>query len=62
MMDYEDLDGYRQIDLMEIAKRFNVDPRALWKCYLEVMESNFRQDLWDIANENAEELRKQEEK
>lgn len=42
----------------KVASQFSIDPHALWEMYQAVMESNLEQDLWDIANENIDELRK----
>lgn len=46
--------------LKRIAKQFDIDPEKLWEIYLQVMNSNYEQDLWDIANENLEELKGEE--
>lgn len=43
--------------LEHVSTEFGVDKDALWGMYLEVMRSNFEQDLWDIAKENEEELK-----
>lgn len=43
--------------LEDVATRFGVDPEKLWRLYTQIMRSNFEQDLWDIANENIEELK-----
>lgn len=46
-------------DILErVAKDFDIKVEALADCYKAVMDSNFEQDLWDIANENADDLRK----
>lgn len=39
------------------AKNFNLDARGLRETYMAVMASNYEQDLWDIANENEDEIR-----
>ena len=44
-------------DILEkVAKQHGVDKEKLWQLYLNIMKSNYEQDLWDIANENEEEL------
>lgn len=49
--------GLHESKLEDIATRFDVDAEKLWKMYIQIMRSNFEQDLWDIANENLEELK-----
>lgn len=48
---------YERETLANIATQFSVKEDKLWEMYLGIMESNFEQDLWDIANENEEELK-----
>lgn len=43
--------------LERVARDFNIDPDKLWLAYLNTMHANYEQDLWDIANENEEELK-----
>lgn len=43
--------------LEEVAARLGIDAEKLWKLYTQVLRSNIEQDLWDIANENLEELK-----
>lgn len=43
--------------LTKVAKQFNIENDKLFEMYLQIMKSNFEQDLWDIANENEEELK-----
>ena len=40
--------------IREVADKFDVDSDKLFELYLQVMTSNFEQDLWDIANENQD--------
>lgn len=44
-------------EVLSVASRYDVDSDKLWEVYLEVMKSNFFEDLCDIARENEEELR-----
>lgn len=38
------------------AGEFSVEPEKLYDMYKKIMASNLEQDLWDILNENLEEL------
>lgn len=44
-------------EVLSVANRYDVDSDKLWEVYLEVMKSNFFEDLCDIARENEEELK-----
>jgi len=44
-------------EVISVANRYDVDSDKLWEVYLEVMKSNFFEDLCDIARENEEELK-----
>lgn len=44
-------------EVLNVANRYDVDSDKLWEVYLEVMKSNFFEDLCDIARENEEELK-----
>lgn len=44
-------------EVLSVANRYDVDSDKLWDTYLEVMKSNFFEDLCDIARENEEELK-----
>ncbi len=44
-------------EVLRVANRYDVDSDKLWEVYLEVMKSNFFEDLCDIAMENEEELK-----
>lgn len=44
-------------EVLSVADRYDVDSDKLWEVYLEVMKSNFFEDLCDIARENEEELK-----
>lgn len=44
-------------EVLSVANRYDVDSDKLWETYLEVMKSNFFEDLCDIARENEEELK-----
>lgn len=46
--------------LNRVAKQYGIEPEKLWEMYLQVMNSNYEQDLWDIASENLEELKGEE--
>ena len=43
-------------EVLRVANRYDVDSDKLWEVYLEVMKSNFFEDLCDIARENEEDL------
>lgn len=47
-------------EVLSVANRYGVDSDKLWEIYLEVMKSNFFEDLCDIVRENEEELKKGE--
>lgn len=47
--------------LNRVAKQHGIEPEKLWEMYLQVMNSNYEQDLWDIASENLEELKGEEQ-
>lgn len=40
-----------------IARSHEVDEEKLWEFYQEIMESNYFEDLCDIARENENELK-----
>ena len=44
-------------EISKVAEQFGVEEDKLFGLYQAIMKSNFYQDLWDIANENEEELR-----
>ena len=44
-------------EVLSVADRYDIDSDKLWDTYLEVMKSNFFEDLCDIAKENEEELK-----
>lgn len=44
-------------EVLSVANRYDVDSDKLWEVYLEVMKSNFFEDLCDIARENEKELK-----
>lgn len=44
-------------EVLSVANRYDVDSDKLWKVYLEVIKSNFFEDLCDIARENEDELK-----
>lgn len=44
-------------EVLSVANRYDVDSDKLWEVYLEIMKSNFFEDLCDIARENEEELK-----
>lgn len=44
-------------EVLNVANCYDVDSDKLWGVYLEVMKSNFFEDLCDIARENEEELK-----
>jgi len=41
----------------DTAKKFNISPYGLKDSYRACMSANFEQDLWDIANENEDDIR-----
>lgn len=41
-------------EVLNVANRYDVDSDKLWEVYLEVMKSNFFEDLCDIARENED--------
>lgn len=43
--------------LRDIARSHEVDEEKLWEFYQEIMESNYFEDLCDIARENENELK-----
>ena len=43
----------------EVAARYDLSPAGLARTYMEVMDSNFEQDLHDIANENLDSIAEQ---
>lgn len=43
--------------LAEVATTYGVDKEKLWDCYLQIMKSNYFEDLCDIARENENELK-----
>lgn len=43
--------------LEQVANDYGVDKEKLWELYLEIMRSNYFQDLADIARENEDYLR-----
>lgn len=46
-----------EVDMLgKLAKQHDVEPSKLYDMYEQIMTSNFEQDLWDIINENLEEL------
>lgn len=53
----EQLDDFAKGTLENVAEQFDVKADKLWKMYLAVAQSNFIQDLWDVAKENLEELK-----
>lgn len=54
------LNKYYEEELNNIAKRYDVDPDILKDMYMDIMQSNFYEDLCDIARENEEELKVKE--
>ena len=46
--------------VLKTARAFDVDEDKLWDMYQAVMKCNFEQDLWDIAKENEEFLKGEE--
>lgn len=50
------LDDYEQKVILDKAKELNIDPDGLVELYQSVLESNFEQDIHDIALENEEYL------
>lgn len=44
-------------EVLNVANCYDVDSDKLWEVYLEIMKSNFFEDLCDIARENEEELK-----
>lgn len=54
------LNKYHKEELANIAKQYGVDQDLLESMYIEVMQSNFYEDLCDIARENEEELKGEE--
>lgn len=60
-MNYNDLPKYEGSVVDRIAEENGVAPQALWQCYWEVMTSNFEQDLYDIMQENEDEIREESE-
>lgn len=56
-MNFDELENYQRGVVESEAQAMGVDPYALWECYLETMESNFQQDIHDIAMENEEYLK-----
>lgn len=48
--DHEDM-------LEQVANNHGVDKEKLWELYLEIMRSNYFQDLADIARENEDYLK-----
>lgn len=40
--------------LQRVAELYEVDKEQLWELYLDIMRSNFLQDLHDIARENED--------
>jgi len=53
------LSDYDKQSLDTIAKQYNVSKKGLLEDYHTIMDSNFEQDLYDIANENEEYLREE---
>ena len=41
-----------------VARQYDINPRGLIDCYKAIMDCNFRQDVWDVARENEDDLRK----
>lgn len=50
------LDKYDEQEIAHVAQSEGLDADALREMFLDIMESNFYDDLWTIANENREEL------
>ena len=46
--------------LAEVATTYEVDKEKLWDYYLQIMQSNYFEDLCDIARENYYELKGEE--
>lgn len=53
------LDDYEQKVILDKAKELNIDPDGLVELYQSVLESNFEQDIHDIALENEDYLIKE---
>lgn len=53
-MEFYELDTYHKGVVETEAKAMGVDPLALWECYLETIDSNFEQDIHDVAKDNEE--------
>lgn len=51
------MDNEQRKIVEQVAKEYEVCPEDLWKMYSWIMESNFEQDLHDIARENLDELK-----
>lgn len=43
--------------LAQVAEQYGVNKEKLWQFYLDIMRSNYFEDLCDIARENEEELK-----
>lgn len=43
--------------LEQVANDYGIDKEKLWDLYLEIMRSNYFQDLADIARENEDYLK-----
>jgi len=43
--------------IRDIARQYEVNEEKLWEFYQEIMESNFFEDLCDIARENEPDLK-----
>ena len=43
--------------LEQVAEQYGVNKEKLWQLYLDIMRSNYFEDLCDIARENEEELK-----
>lgn len=59
-MRFDDQDTYIREKVTQVASSFGVSSRFLWDVYIATMESNFEQDLYDIAKENEQYLKYQD--
>lgn len=51
------LDEGEALILNRVAERNGVEAERVYEIYEQIMTCNFEQDIWDIINQNEEELK-----